>query len=164
LKLIIGVIGSGDRQKSGDDLAENVGRLLGKRGAVLVCGGLSGVMEAASRGCEQSGGTSIGILPGSDKRDANPHIGFAIPTGMGVARNVLVVRTSDAVIALAGGSGTMSEIALALNIGKPVIDLGNWDIVGTVKAGTPEEAVSLALQEAAGDGVTDGSSRSTGIW
>jgi uncharacterized protein (TIGR00725 family) len=147
---MIGIIGSGDKLKSHDSLAEEVGSLLGSRGAVLVCGGLSGMMEAASRGCERVGGFTIGILPGSNKRDANPHIGFPIPTGMGVARNVLVVRASDAVIALSGGSGTMSEIALALNIGKSVIDLGNWDIEGTLKVNTADEAVSLALEKAVG--------------
>lgn len=146
---MIGIIGSGDKQKSHDSLAEEVGRLLGGRGAVLVCGGLSGIMEAASRGCEQAGGVAIGILPGSDKQDANPHIGFAIPTGMGIARNVLVVRASDALIALTGGPGTMSEIALALNIGKPVIDLGNWNIRGTLKASTAHEAVAMAFEKAA---------------
>jgi uncharacterized protein (TIGR00725 family) len=149
LKTIIGIIGSGDRQKSRDELAEEVGRLLANRGAALVCGGLSGIMEAASRGCREAGGVTIGILPGSDKLDANPHIEFPIPTGMGVARNVLVVRASDAVIALPGGPGTMSEIALALNIEKPVIDLGNWDIEGTTKADTPQEAVTLAFEKAA---------------
>ena len=105
-------------------------------------------MEAVSRGCERAGGVTIGILPGTDKGDANPHIGFAIPTGMGVARNVLVVRASDTVIAMAGGYGTMSEIALALNIGKPVIDLGNWNIEGTVKARSADEAVAMALDKA----------------
>jgi len=147
---MIGVIGSGDTQKSHDGLAEEIGEFLGRRGAVLVCGGLSGIMEAASRGCEMAGGVTIGILPGSDKKDANPHIAFPIPTGMGIARNVLLVRASDAVIAMPGGPGTMSEIALAINIGKPVIDFGNWEIEGTFRAGSTEEAVSLALEKAAG--------------
>jgi uncharacterized protein (TIGR00725 family) len=160
---MIGIIGSGDKRKSQDSLAEEVGRLLGSRGAVLVCGGLSGIMEAASRGCEQAGGVAIGILPGSDKLDANPHIGFAIPTGMGVARNVLVVRASDAVIALPGGPGTMSEIALALKIGKPVIDLGNWNIKGTVKVSTADDAVSLALDKASGSTGNTVSSRGARI-
>jgi uncharacterized protein (TIGR00725 family) len=147
---MIGVIGSGDTRKSQDSQAEEVGSLLGSRGAVLVCGGLSGMMEAASRGCKMSGGETIGILPGSDKKDSNPHIGLPLPTGMGIARNVLVIRASDAVIALPGSSGTMSEIALALNIGKPVIDLGNWGLEGMIKAGSSDEAVSLALEKAAG--------------
>jgi uncharacterized protein (TIGR00725 family) len=148
LKTTIGIIGSGDPAKRHDPLAEEVGVLLARQGAVTVCGGLSGIMEAACRGSHSAGGDTIGILPGPDKRDANPYVGYAIPTGMGIARNVLVVRTSDAVIALPGGPGTMSEIALALNIGKPVIDLGNWNTQGTIKAGNAEEAVSLALEKA----------------
>jgi len=143
-----GVIGSGDPEKSHDSLAEKVGKLLAGRGAVLVCGGLSGIMEAASRGSERAGGMTIGILPGTDKRDANPHIVLPLPTGMGVARNVLVVQASDAIIALPGGPGTMSEIALALNIGKPVIDLGNWNIAGTLKTASADEAVTAAMERA----------------
>jgi uncharacterized protein (TIGR00725 family) len=112
----------------------------------MVCGGLSGIMEAASRGAAQEDGTIIGIIPGSDKGEANPHVTFTIPTGMGVARNILIVRTADALVALAGGSGTLSEIALALNIGKPVVDLGGWNIHGTRTASSAEEAVDLALE------------------
>jgi uncharacterized protein (TIGR00725 family) len=149
LKVAIGVIGSGDPEKRSDRLAEEVGRLLASHGAVLVCGGLSGIMEAVSRGSKSAGGVTIGILPGSDKKDANPHIEYPIPTGMGVARNVLIVRASDAIIALPGGVGTMSEIALALNIGKPVIDLGSWNIEGTYQARSADEAVAAALEKAA---------------
>jgi hypothetical protein len=123
-----------------------VGSLIARHGAVMVCGGLSGIMEAASRGAAQEGGTIIGILPGSDKIEANPHITFPIPTGLGVARNVLVVRTADVLIALPGGPGTLSEIALALNIGKPVVDLGEWKIEETRTASTADEAVLLALE------------------
>ena len=123
-----------------------VGSLIARHGAVMVCGGLSGIMEAASRGAAQEGGTIIGILPGSDKVEANPHITFPIPTGLGVARNVLVVRTADVLIALPGGPGTLSEIALALNIGKPVVDLGEWKIEETRTASTADEAVLLALE------------------
>jgi len=162
LKVTIGIVGSGDRGKRHDRLAEEVGALLARRGAVLVCGGLSGIMEAACRGSHSAGGETIGILPGSDKKDANPYIGYAIPTGMGVARNVLVVRASDAIIALPGGPGTMSEIALALNIGKPVIDLGNWDTQGTIEAGTAEEAVSLAFDKAFLSSAASGSTTRTG--
>jgi hypothetical protein len=123
-----------------------VGSLIARHGAVMVCGGLSGIMEAASRGAAQEGGTTIGILPGSDKVEANPHITFPIPTGLGVARNVLIVKTADVLIALPGGPGTLSEIALALNIGKPVVDLGGWKIEGTRTASTADEAVLLALE------------------
>ncbi len=143
---MIGVVGSGDTEKRHDPLAIEVGSLIARHGAVMVCGGLSGIMEAASRGAVQEGGTAIGILPGSDKDEANPHIIFPIPTGLGVARNVLIVKTADALIALPGGPGTLSEIALALNIGKPVVDLGGWKIDGTRTASTADEAVLLALE------------------
>jgi len=127
-------------------MAVEVGSLIARHGAVMVCGGLSGIMEAASRGAAQEGGTTIGILPGSDKDEANPYITFPIPTGLGVARNVLVVRTADALVALPGGPGTLSEIALALNTGKPVVDLGEWKIEGTRPALSADEAVLLALE------------------
>ena len=148
MNLTIGIVGSGDPEKRYDPLAEEVGALLAGKGAVIVCGGLSGIMEAACRGSRSAGGDTIGILPGSEKKDANPYIGYAIPTGMGVARNVLIVRTSDALIAFPGGPGTMSEIALALNIGKPVIDLGHWNTQGTIEAETAAEAVSKELDAA----------------
>lgn len=145
MAFVIGVVGSGDTDKRHDPLAMEVGSLIARHGAMMVCGGLSGIMEAASRGAAQAKGTTIGILPGSDKREANPHITIAIPTGLGVARNVLVVRTADALVALPGGPGTLSEIALALNVGKPVVDLGDWKIEGTRAATTAQEAVALAL-------------------
>jgi len=146
LTFVIGVVGSGDTEKRHDPLAMEVGSLIARHGAVMVCGGLSGIMEAASRGAAQEGGTTIGILPGSDKVEANPHITFPIPTGLGVARNVLIVKTADVLIALPGGPGTLSEIALALNIGKPVVDLGGWKIEETRTASTADEAVLLALE------------------
>lgn len=146
MTLVIGVVGSGDHEKRHDPLAVEVGSLIARHGDVMVCGGLSGIMEAASRGAAQEGGIIIGILPGSDKAEANPHITFSIPTGLGVARNVLVVRTADVLIALPGGPGTLSEIALALNIGKPVVDLGGWKIEGTRAASTAGDAVRLALE------------------
>ena len=146
MDFVIGVIGSGDTEKRHDQLATEVGTLVARHGAILVCGGLSGIMEAASRGAEQEGGTTIGILPGSDKGEANPHITFSIPTGLGVARNVLVVKTADVLVALPGGPGTLSEIALGLNTGKPVVDLGGWNIEGTLSASNANEAVLLALE------------------
>ncbi|MFV2082217.1 MAG: TIGR00725 family protein [bacterium] len=142
---MIGVIGSGDPSMSNHSDAYDVGRMIAEGGAVLVCGGLSGVMEAASRGAYEIGGTTIGILPGDDRHQANPYISIPIPSGMGVGRNVLIVRSSDTLIALPGGSGTLSEIAISLNIGKPVIDLGRWGIEGTISASDPEGAVKLAL-------------------
>lgn len=152
MKPMIGVIGSGNPEKKDDPLAREVGSLLAARGAVLVCGGLSGIMEAACNGCFSSGGQTVGILPGERKDEANPYIVHAIPTGMGIGRNVLVVRASDAVIAFSGGYGTMSEIALALNMGKPVVDLGGWDTQGTLKARTAAQAVSMALEGSSGNG------------
>jgi uncharacterized protein (TIGR00725 family) len=132
--------------------AEEVGRLLAEAGAVVVCGGLGGVMEAAARGSERAGGVVIGILPGEDRRDANPHVSVALPTGMGEARNALIARTADAVIAVGGEFGTLSEIALALKMGKLVVGLDTWSVTRTGlaedpirRASSPEEAVALAL-------------------
>ncbi|NOY86933.1 MAG: TIGR00725 family protein [Deltaproteobacteria bacterium] len=142
---LIGVIGSGNQSKRDDETAFQVGRLIAESQAILVCGGLSGVMEAACRGASLPGGRAVGILPGDDRADANPYVTIPIPTGMGIARNVLVVKTSDVLIALGGGSGTLSEIAIALKLEKPVIDLGGWKIKGTKRAAGPEEAVRLAL-------------------
>ena len=126
-------------------MAEEVGRLLAQRGAVVVCGGLGGVMEAACRGARDAGGTTVGILPGLDRGAANPHVSVAVPTGLGEARNALVVRAADALIAVGGAYGTLSEIALALKAGKPVIGLGTWEIDGVERAERPETAVETAL-------------------
>jgi uncharacterized protein (TIGR00725 family) len=117
--------------------AEEIGRLLARAGAVVVCGGLGGVMEAAARGAATEGGTSIGLLPGVDRRAANSHLTLSIPTGMGEMRNALIVRAADAVIAIAGEFGTLSEIAFALKAGVPVIGLGTWELA---KKGKPIEA------------------------
>jgi uncharacterized protein (TIGR00725 family) len=122
-----------------------VGALVARRGAVLVCGGLGGVMEAACRGVRQEGGTSVGILPGIDRAAANPHLDVALPSGLGEARNALVVNAADAVIAIGGGYGTLSEIGLALRAGKPVVGLATWDIEGVEVAAAPEAAVDRAL-------------------
>ena len=105
---------------------------MARAGAVLVCGGLGGAMEAACRGAKAEGGTTLGILPGTDRSAANPYVDVAVPTGLGEARNALVVRAADALIAVEGGYGTLSEIALALRAGKPVIGLGTWEIDGIV--------------------------------
>lgn len=124
-----------------------MGRELGSRGAVLVCGGLGGVMEAACRGAKEAGGTTIGILPGSDRSAANAHVDFAIPTGLGEARNALVVRAADALVAVGGGYGTLSEIAFALKAGKRVVGLGSWDIEGVEPAASPAAAVEAVLRD-----------------
>jgi uncharacterized protein (TIGR00725 family) len=122
-----------------------VGRLLARRGAVVVCGGLGGVMEAACRGASREGGTAVGILPGLDRGAANPFVSVAVATGLGEARNALVVRAADALIAVGGAYGTLSEIALALKAGKPVIGLGTWEIDGVERVEGPEAAVNMAL-------------------
>jgi uncharacterized protein (TIGR00725 family) len=126
-------------------VAEEVGRLLARRGAVLVCGGLGGVMEAACRGASREGGTTVGVLPGLDRGAANPFVSVAVATGLGEARNALVVRAADALIAVGGAYGTLSEIALALKAGKPVIGLGTWEIDGVELVEGPEAAVRMAL-------------------
>lgn len=108
-------------------------------------GGLTGVMEAASQGAREAGGVTIGILPGTDRREANEYVTVAIPTGMGEARNALVVRAADAVIAIGGEWGTLSEIALARKTGKPVVGLGSWELAGVEAVATPAEAVAAAL-------------------
>jgi len=126
-------------------LAEEVGAQLARRGAVLVSGGLGGVMQAACRGARSVGGTTLGLLPGDDRAAANPFVTVAVATGMGELRNGLVVRSADALIAIAGGPGTLSEIALALKAGKRVVGLGTWQIDGVQVAGDAREAVELAL-------------------
>jgi uncharacterized protein (TIGR00725 family) len=136
------VIGPGDEPL---DAAAEVGRLVAERGAVVVCGGLGGAMESACRGAKQAGGLTVGLLPGSDRSDANPFVDVALPTGLGEARNALVVAAGDAVIAVGRGYGTLSEIALALRAGKRVIGLGTWDVEGVLPAEGPEAAVSAAL-------------------
>jgi uncharacterized protein (TIGR00725 family) len=138
----VAVIGPGDEPTVA---AAEVGRLLAERGATLVCGGRGGAMEAACRGAKEADGLTVGILPGADRSDANPFVDVALPTGLGEARNALVVGAADAVIAIGGGYGTLSEIALALKAGKRVIGLGTWEIEGVVAAEDPEAAVAAAL-------------------
>jgi uncharacterized protein (TIGR00725 family) len=139
------VVGPGRADAAEMEVAEAVGRALAARGAVLVCGGLGGVMEAACRGAAEAGGATVGILPGLDRAAANPHVGVAVPTGLGEARNALVVRAADAVIAIAGEWGTLSEIALAMKTGKPVVGLGTWELDGIARANGAEDAVERAL-------------------
>jgi uncharacterized protein (TIGR00725 family) len=112
---------------------------------VLVCGGLGGAMEAACRGAKEAGGTTLGVLPGVDRGEANPYVDVAVPTGLGQGRNLVIVHTADALIAVGGGYGTLSEVALALRAGKPVIGVGSWEIEGVVDADTPEAAVAAAF-------------------
>lgn len=142
----VAVIGAGEANgKELSDAAE-AGRCIARAGAVLVCGGRGGVMEAASRGAREAGGMVVGILP--DEGPGNPYLGIVIPTGLGIARNALVVAAGDAVIAVGGGYGTLSEIAIALKRGTPVFGLGTWDIDGVIRCTTPAEAVSRACADA----------------
>lgn len=131
-------------------LAESVGRSLARAGAVLICGGLGGVMEAAARGAAEHGGTVLGVLPGRDARNANRHVAIPLPTGMGEGRNVLVVRFAEALIAIGGEWGTLSEVALARKIEVPVVLLEPGLAAGLdlPEARTPEEAVAWALEAA----------------
>ena len=150
----IAVVGS-DSELSGNvkEIATGIGRDVAKEGCILVCGGRGGVMEAACKGAKDAGGTTVGILPGLDKEDANSYIDIVITTGMGYARNSLVVSCADAVIAIAGRVGTLSEVALALNYGKPVVVVegsgGISESVDRVVEGIhrakPEDAVKAAL-------------------
>jgi uncharacterized protein (TIGR00725 family) len=145
-KTIIGLIGASRPTAAGADQAEQVGRLLAAHGVVLVCGGLGGAMEAAARGCAGNGGEVLGILPGPDSAQANPHVTLAVPTNMGHARNVIIAHTAQALIAVEGEYGTISEMAVALKLGKPVIALpGAPQLPGIRTATTPEEAVHQAL-------------------
>jgi len=143
----IAVAGGGTCSGRGVRQAEALGRAIAAAGATLVCGGLGGVMEAAARGAARAGGRVVGILPGTDHGEANPWCDVVLPTGLGHARNVLVAAAGDALIALPGGEGTNSEIALALVLGRPVVVLGGGATrsSGLVRALTPAEAVELAL-------------------
>lgn len=150
--MFIAVIGAGRCSAEVAALAEAVGQELAKRRAVLVCGGLGGVMEAACRGAKAAGGLTVGILPGTSRREANPYVDIPIVTGMGEARNVLVVQSAQAVIAIHGEYGTLSEIAHALKLGIPVIGLHTWQLAkeghenqAIVRAQHAREAVEKAL-------------------
>jgi uncharacterized protein (TIGR00725 family) len=144
----VAVVGPGRADAAEAEVAEAVGRALAERDAIVVTGGLGGVMEAASRGAREAGGTTVGILPGSDRSAANDWVAVAIPTGLGEARNALVVRAADALIAIGGEYGTLSEIALGLKADKPVIGVGSWAIEGIQTAADAASAVELALAQA----------------
>jgi uncharacterized protein (TIGR00725 family) len=149
-KPYVAVIGPGEATEDELANAEAVGRELAQRGATVVCGGLGGVMAAASRGATGAGGTAVGILPGSDRAAGNAWLTVAIPTGLGELRNGLVIRAADAVIAIGGAYGTLSEVALALKAQTPVIGLRTWDIDGIEPVDSPEQAVERALRRPAG--------------
>ncbi len=145
-KIQIGVIGGGVYDNKTEMIAEEIGRELALRGVILICGGLGGVMEACARGAKRQGGTTIGILPGNSREDANRYIDHQIATNMGHARNAIIAASSDALIAVGGEYGTLSEIAIALKMRKRVVVIeSKWGIEGTLKATDPQEAVDLAL-------------------
>jgi uncharacterized protein (TIGR00725 family) len=144
--IYVAVIGGGEADPEVTALAFELGRELARRGAVVVCGGLGGVMEAAARGVQEAGGVSIGILPDPDRRRANPYLTYTIPTNLGHARNMLIVHSADAVIAVGGSYGTISEAAIALKLGKTVVGLAvDWYLPHLKTAKTPQEAVSMTL-------------------
>jgi len=140
-KKIVGIIGGRKCSTEVERLAHNLGKNLAKVADILVSGGLGGIMKAACAGFKADGGVTIGILPSYDKNDANPYVDIALPTGLGLARNVLVVKSADVVVALPGEAGTLSEIAYCLQFGIPVISLKSWDIPGVIQADSLKEAV-----------------------
>jgi uncharacterized protein (TIGR00725 family) len=141
----IGVIGGAKCSRGVRKLAEQVGRGIARTEAILVCGGKGGVMAAACRGAKAAGGLTVGILPGRDRSGANKYVDVAIATGINEARNLAIIRTADALIAVGGSYGTLSEIGFALKAGKKVVGLKSWEIKGMVPAATAEEAVRLAV-------------------
>lgn len=149
----VAVCGPADCTATESAAAREVGRLLAERGATVVCGGHAGVMAAVAEGARSAGGTVVGVLPGPDQTGANPHLTVALPTGLGQARNAVIVASADAVIVVGGSWGTLSELALAMRTATPVVQLGGWRVVtadgspvpGPRHARTPEEAVTAAL-------------------
>src|SRR3954447_10191624 len=146
MRSYVAVVGPGEAEPEELAAAERVGAELARRGAIVVCGGLGGVMEAACRGAKGAGGTTVGILPGLDRGSANPFVDVAVPTGLGEARNALVVRAADVLVAVGGAYGTLSEIALALKTGKRVVGLGSWAIDGVEAVEDAERAVVTVLE------------------
>jgi hypothetical protein len=152
-KTIIAVIGGSVCSAQEAEWAEHVGRQLAQAGAILICGGRGGVMEAASRGANSAGGLVVGVLPGTSTSEANAYVHIPIVTGLGEARNVVIIRSAQAVIAIGGEYGTLSEIAFALQFGVPVVCLGSWNLIRpdgesapVHLAASPGEAVELALK------------------
>ncbi len=148
--IYIGIIGTGEEDPVAVDLAHEAGRLVGARGAVLICGGLGGVMNAASRGAKEANGITIGILPGKERAGASAFLDYSIPTGLGEVRNAIIVSAADGLIAIGGGYGTLSEIGFALKSGKPLVGLRTWSLFrGEEKANAfPEFSEPLDAVEA----------------
>jgi len=141
----VAVCGASDPAPGQRELAREVGRRLAEAEAVVLCGGLGGVMEAVSQGAAEAGGTVVGILPGSDRSAGNQYLSLAIATGLGEARNAILASAADGVIAIGGGWGTLSEMGLARKKGRPVVGLDTWELHGLQVVESPEEAVRIAL-------------------
>ncbi len=139
-KITVSVIGGHKMTSKTEQKAFKIGEIIATEGAVLVCGGLDGVMKAAAKGAKEAGGLTIGLLPGKEKKDANPYIDIALPTSIGYARNAMVACSADLIVALPGSYGTSCEISYGIVYGRPVIDFGNWNIKGTIKAKNIVEA------------------------
>lgn len=147
MQTLIGVIGNGACDMQTSQFAERVGRAIAHHGFGLVCGGLGGVMEAAARGCQQNGGITVGIIPQEMPAAANPYIDIVIPSGMGVMRNLLLVRAAKGLIAVGGRFGTLSEIAFALQLQKPVVALHSWEVSDKIIiASDPDQAVEKLVE------------------
>ena len=153
--MIIAVVGGEEAPAAALAQAEAVGRELARRGCTLICGGRGGVMEAACRGAREAGGHTVGVLPGTDRGEANPYVELPIVSGVGRARNLIVVLSADAIIAIDGGYGTLSEIGFALQYGRPVVGLGTWSLsqaegeeAPILRSADPAEAVALAVEAA----------------
>jgi hypothetical protein len=145
--MIVSVIGDSVCDEEIYKVAEEVGRLIAQNNWILITGGLGGVMEAASKGAKQAGGITVGILPGFSKEEANRYVDIPITTGLSHARNIIIARSADVVIAISGGYGTLSEIAIALKLGKPVFGIKTWEnIEGVKKVSSPEEAIFNVLK------------------
>lgn len=146
-KPIIGVIGAGQCTPEISAVAEEVGKLIARNGGILICGGLGGVMEAASRGAKDEGGITIGVLPGDDPEDANRYIDIPVVTGLGHARNIIIAKSSDVLIAISGSYGTLSEIAFGLLFNKSTISIGSWELdERIIRVSTAREAVDKAFE------------------
>ena len=146
-KPVIAVVGAGKCSKKLRDMAAVIGKYVAEQGGVIVCGGMGGVMEGAARGAKEAGGVTIGILPTQDKKDANEFIDYVIPTGFGEARNIMVIRAADGVVALPGKYGTLSEMAFALQMRKPLVSVSAWKLGDEIRhVETPEEAARLVLE------------------
>ncbi len=153
-KTIVAVIGTSSASSEEAAAAEHVGRLVAERGWVLVTGGLGGVMEAASKGASEAGGAVVGILPHGDSSRANAHVQIPIATNMGFARNAIIAHTADALIAVGGAYGTLTEISMALNLGKPVFGINTWEIKGVRQMPDAESAINACASSVVRSGTT----------